>query len=126
MISVVTGTIGITVAALIIVLIRRDQLHVNHGLGWLLVAAAFALLGVFPKIIDVAALSVGIAYPPILAVIVALAVLVIKILLMDIERSKLEARNQRLIQRIAMLEAEQRVMRREGMGDTKTTPPGPE
>ena len=125
MISVVSGTIGLTVAMLIIVLIRRDQLHVNHGLGWLLVAAAFALVGLFPRIIDVAALSVGVAYPPILAVIITLAILVIKILLMDIERSRLEARNQRLIQRIAMLEAEQRAIRRTITRDP-TADPAPE
>lgn len=114
MISVVTGTIGVTVAVLILVLIRRDQLHVNHGLGWILVAAAFALAGLFPRVIDAAAGSVGVAYPPVLALTIAVAVLVIKILLMDIERSRLETRHQRMIQRIAMLEADLRNMKRTG------------
>lgn len=112
MISLVTGTIGLGVAVLIIVLIRKDRLHVNHGLGWILVAAIFALVGLYPRIIDITAQTVGVAYPPMLALTVAVAVLVIKILLMDIERSRLEVRNQRLIQRIAMLEAELRSLQR--------------
>ena len=48
----------------------------------------------------------GVSYPPILGITVAVALLVIKILLMDLERSRIEMRNQRLIQRVAILEAD--------------------
>ena len=106
MYSLVTGLIGIVVAALIIFLMRRDRLHANHGLAWVTVAAGFALLGFSPNIIDRVAVYFGIAYPPILALTVAIALLVVKILLMDIERSRLEIRAQRMIQRVAMLEAD--------------------
>jgi len=85
---------------------RRDTLHAQHGLGWIIVALCFALLGFSPEIIDHIAKQFGVAYPPVLALILAIAVLVIKILLMDIERSRMEVRNQRLIQRMAMLEAD--------------------
>jgi hypothetical protein len=100
------GGVGLTVATLIIVLIRKDRLHVNHGLGWILVAIAFAFLGFAPSIIDWVALELGVAYPPTLALTGAISVLVIKILVMDIERSHMEMRNQRLIQRLGMLEAD--------------------
>jgi hypothetical protein len=106
MVTLVTGGIGIGVASLIIFLIRKDRLHVNHGLGWIVIALAFAVVGLFPGIVDYIALKLGIAYPPVLALTVGLAILVVKILLMDIQRSHLEMQNQRLIQRIAMLEAE--------------------
>ena len=106
MVSLVTGSIGIVIAVLIIGLIRKDRLHVHHGLGWMLVAIIFALLGVFPGIIDKLAQSLGIGYPPILAMTLGIAALTIKVLMMDIERSRLEMRNQRLIQRVAMLEAD--------------------
>lgn len=108
MVHLVTGTIGLVVAALIIGLIRKDRLHVSHGLGWILVALVFALLGFSPGIIDRLAQYLGIGYPPVLALTLGIAVLTIKILLMDIERSRLEMRNQRLIQRVAMLEADLR------------------
>jgi hypothetical protein len=106
MISLVTGLLGVLVAAFIILLMRKDRLHVTHGMGWIVVAVAFALLGFAPGVVDSIAHFLGVAYPPILALILAIALLVIKILLMDVERSRIETRNQRLIQRVAMLEAD--------------------
>jgi hypothetical protein len=108
MVSIFTGTIGLLVAGLIILLMRKDRLHVTHGMGWILVAAGFALLGFAPGIIDQVAIYFGVSYPPVLALTLCIAVLVIKILLMDIERSRIEIRNQRLVQRVAMLEADLR------------------
>ena len=87
---------------------RKDHLHVTHGLGWMIVATGFAFLGLAPWVVDELAKFVGVKYPPVLALIAGMAVLVIKILLMDIERSKIELRNQRLLQRLAILEAEVR------------------
>lgn len=113
MISLVTGAIGVAVAIAILVLIRKDQLHVRHGLGWLIVAGLFALLGLSPAIIDQVAGWLGIAYPPVLAMMVAVALLVLKILLMDIERAEGEVRRQRLIQRVALLESELRSVTKE-------------
>ncbi|MEP4149544.1 MAG: DUF2304 domain-containing protein [Halioglobus sp.] len=106
MFSIVTGIIGLLVAVIIIILMRRDRLHAQHGLGWIIVALGFALLGFSPEIIDRVAQYFGIAYPPVLALTLGIAVLVIKVLLMDIERSRIEVRNQRLVQRVAMLEAD--------------------
>jgi len=110
MISIVTGTIGLFVAAMIILLIRKDRLHVTPGMGWIFVAAAFSLLGFAPSIIDRVATYFGVSYPPILALTLGAALLIVKILLMDIERSRIELRNQRLVQRVAMLEADLRKM----------------
>ena len=111
MVSLVSGTIGLVVAAIIILLIRRDKLHVNHGVGWMIVAFSFAFLGLYPGIIDRLAVLLGISYPPVLALTLCIAVLVIKILLMDIERSRIEMRNQRLVQRIGMLETDIKKLR---------------
>ena len=105
---IVTGAIGLSVAAMIFWLMRKDRLHVRHGMGWVIVAVVFAFLGFVPWIIDSVAGVIGIASPPILALTLAVSVLVIKIFLMDIERSRIEVRNQRLIQRVAMLEADMR------------------
>jgi hypothetical protein len=113
MLPIVTGTIGLAVAVFIILLIRKDRLHVRHGLSWIVVAFSFAVFGVFPGIVDGLAKLTGVSYPPILGVTVAIAILVIKILLMDLERSRLEIRNQRLIQRVAMLEADINALRQE-------------
>ena len=106
MVSLFTGVLGMAVSCLIIWLVRKDHLHVNHGFGWIVVAVGFGLLGFIPGFFDWVATHLGIAYPPILALTIAVTVLVLKILLMDIERSKLEMTNQRLTQRLAILEAD--------------------
>lgn len=112
MITLFTGALGLCIAALILWLMRRDHLHVDHGVGWLLVAAGFALLGFAPSIIDHIASRVGIGYPPVLGLSLAIGVLVIKLLLMDIERSRIEVRNRRLTQRLGMLELAVRELQR--------------
>lgn len=107
-VSLISGTIGIAMAVTIMVLIRKDHLHVRYGLSWVAAAVAFALLGVFPGIVDTVALQLGIAYPPVLALTIGLSLVVLKVLIMDIERSRNEIKIQRLIQRIALLESDLR------------------
>jgi len=107
----VTGTIGVATAITIMILIRRDHLHVRYGLWWMGAAVVFAVLGLFPRIVDHVAVYLGIAYPPVLALILGLVALVLKILVMDIERSRNTIRMQRLVQRVALLEAELREWR---------------
>ncbi len=113
MVALITGIIGIITALTIMVLIRRDHLHVRYGLWWLGVAVGFSLLGLFPGFFDRFAHYLGVAYPPVLALTIAVVVLVIKILVMDIERSRSAVKLQRLTQRIALLESDLREMQGE-------------
>jgi hypothetical protein len=110
MVAIITGIIGITAAITIVILIRRDHLNVRYGLWWMAVAIVFAVLGLFPAFFDNIAKYLGVAYPPVLALTVGMVVLVIKILVMDIERSRSAIRLQRLTQRIALLESDLREM----------------
>jgi len=121
MVSIVTGIIGLSIAILIIVLVRRDRLHVTHGMGWIIVAVGFAFLGFAPSIVDKLAQNLGVDYPPVLALTLGISILVVKILLMDIERSRIETRNQRLIQRVAMLEADLNAMQQSNSSKNSTS-----
>lgn len=58
-----TALMGIGLAALILYLIRRDHLYVMHGLFWVVVAGAAAVLGASPGLIDWLALLLGVSYP---------------------------------------------------------------
>ncbi|QFU74318.1 DUF2304 domain-containing protein [Halioglobus maricola] len=106
MTALVTGAIGLCAAAVIIFLLRRDRLRSNHAVVWLFVAAGFSLLGLAPGIVDEVAGAIGIAYPPVLAIILALIAVIIKLLTLDIELSHLQIRYKRVVQRMALLEAE--------------------
>jgi hypothetical protein len=104
----VTATFGILVAALLLYLMRKDHLNVARGLGWAVAVVLSALLGFAPGIFDFIATSVGVSYAPILGVSIAIAALVIKALISDLELTKLKAKQQRVIQRMALLEADLR------------------
>lgn len=110
MVALITGIIGIATAITIVILIRKDHLNVRYGLWWMTAAILFALLGLFPVFFDNFAKYFGIAYPPVLALTIGVVLLVIKILVMDIERSRSAIRLQRLIKRIALLESDLREM----------------
>lgn len=121
---VTTGLIGVITALSIIVLVRKDHLHVRYGIVWIAVAALFALLGLFPVIIDKVAASLGVAYPPTLALTLGFAILVLKILISDIERSRNLVKIQRLVQRTALLEAEIRNLQKKDTAELQTAEPG--
>ena len=110
MVALITSVIGITTAIIILILIRRDHLHVRYGLWWMAAAIAFSLLGLFPALFDSFAKYMGIANPPILALTIGVVILVLKILVMDIERSRNAIRMHRLVQRIGLLESDLREM----------------
>ncbi len=110
MIPAITGIIGIVTALTIVILMRRDRLHVRYGLWWMAAAITFALLGFFPLAFDQLAARLGVAYSPVLALTLGMIILVIKILVMDLERSKNSVKLNRLVQRIALLESDIRQM----------------
>ncbi|KAA9133367.1 DUF2304 domain-containing protein [Marinihelvus fidelis] len=113
MFSWVSGAIGLAAAISIILLIRRDHLHVRFGIWWITVAAVFVVLGFYPGAVDRLASFLGIASGPVLALTIGLTVFVIKILTIDIASSRNETRIVRLVQRVAMLESEIDRLKRE-------------
>ena len=112
MIPLITGVLGVITAATILVLIRRDQLHARYGLWWMGAAFAFALLGIFPWVFDELAVYLGVAYAPVLALMLAIILLVLKILVMDLERSRNQVKINRLVQRIGLLENDLRALQK--------------
>jgi len=104
--NLTTGLLGLALAALILLLLRRDHLYVMHGLFWAVVAAAAAILGLWPGLIDRLAVFAGISYPPALLMLAGLIVLFVKALHADMLNTRLERQVRRLNQRIAMFEAD--------------------
>ena len=103
-----TAIIGVLIAVVILFLIRRDVLHVKRSLWWIGVAALIVIMGVFPYQTAQFGALLGVNYPPILILTVAMGFILIKILSMDLERSRQERMLRRLIQKIAMLEGIQK------------------
>ena len=97
--------IGLSLAGMILWLVRRAHLHGPHAIWWIGLAAGIILLGTWPRLTDLIAPYLGVSYPPIVAVILGFALLLVKMMDMDLQRSRQEQRIRRLAQRLALLEA---------------------
>lgn len=101
-----TLILGIITASSIFLLIRKNMLYIRYALWWVCLAVLILILGAFPESSDILAKYAGVSYPPTLVLTGAIALLFVKVLLMDIDRSRQESRFRRLIQRNAILETQ--------------------
>ncbi|GJM05915.1 MAG: hypothetical protein DHS20C09_19110 [marine bacterium B5-7] len=85
-------------------MIRKDHLHPRKALWWIAVSIAIALLGLFPKTTDWVAGKLGVDYPPTILFVVAFLALLIKLLRLDIARTREQQTVLILSQRVSILE----------------------
>lgn len=98
--------IGIGLAVAILYLVRRDHLHGPYAVWWLGVAVATLVLGLFPALVGWLGRATGISYAPVLPIIIGLSFVLLRLLKLDIERSRQERQLRRLTQKLAILERE--------------------
>lgn len=110
--QITAALLGLALAGSILYLVRRDHLHGPYALWWLIVAAATLVLGFVPRTIDWLAHLTGIGYPPVLPIIIGLSLILLRLLQLDIERSRQERQIRRLNQKLAILEEELTTLRR--------------
>ncbi|TDR43264.1 hypothetical protein DFR29_107277 [Tahibacter aquaticus] len=122
--QITAALIGLALAGSILYLVRRDHLHGPYALWWLIVAAATLVLGFVPRTIDWLAHLSGIAYPPVLPIIVGVSLILLRLLQLDIERSRQERQIRRLNQKLAILEEELTTLRR--AVEQRSTSPRPQ
>ncbi|MCC2606103.1 DUF2304 domain-containing protein [Planctobacterium marinum] len=103
--QIVSAVLALSIAMSIFWLIRRDYLIQRDGIKWIVIALGVLLYGINPALNDSIGNALGIGYPPIIVVLIALAVTLIKLLIADIERAKLQMSVTRLIQKVAILES---------------------
>lgn len=77
--QITSTAIGVGLALVILWLVRRDHLHGPFAIWWIGVAITVALLGFFTGLFDKLAHSLGITYPPILAVVLGFSMLLVKV-----------------------------------------------
>ena len=111
--AITAGIIGVLLAGTILFLVRRDHLHGSFALWWFAIAAAILILGLFPPVIDWLGSVTGIYYPPILPIVIGIGMILIRLLKMDVDRSRYERQMRRLTQKLAIVEQELRETRDE-------------
>ena len=104
--QIIGAAIGLFIGGIIFWLIRRDHMVSKDGIRWLFLAGFIMVYGAFPKLNDLLGEVLGISYPPIIPVLLGLGAILIKLLINDTERVKTRVDIERMIQRMAMLEAE--------------------
>lgn len=97
--------------ALVIELTRRRRLSDDYALTWIACAVALLAISVFRGALDRIALWLGIYYPPALLLLALIALVFIAALSFSIVVSRQRRQIERLIQEVAILEAELRALR---------------
>lgn len=104
--QITSAVLGVGLAGAILYLVRRDHLHGPYAVWWFAVAAATFVLGVFPDVVVWLGRQTGILYAPVLPIIIGLSLVLIRLLKLDVDRSKQERRIRRLTQKLAIIEQE--------------------
>lgn len=115
--QITAAILGIGLAGTILFLVRRDHLHGPYAAWWLAVAAATFLLATFPSLVVWLGNITGISYAPVLPIIIALSMVLIRLLKLDIDRSRQERSLRRLTQKLAILEHELDALRGTALAD---------
>jgi len=99
-----TAILGIATAGLIIYLIRRDSLSANYVVWWFCVAVGLIFVGFFPKVVNYFGRAMGVGYPPVILIALSWCMILVKLIFMDIDRSRQERKIKILVQRLAVYE----------------------
>ena len=117
--QITAAILGVGLAGAILYLVRRDHLHGPFAAWWLMVAAATLLLGTFPSLVVWLGKLTGINYAPVLPIIIGLSMVLLRLLKLDIDRSRQERQMRRLTQKLAILEQEIEQLRRERSAESR-------
>jgi hypothetical protein len=117
--QITAAILGVGLAGAIFYLVRRDHLHGPFAAWWLMVAAATLVLGMFPSLVIWLGKLTGINYAPVLPIIIGLSMVLLRLLKLDIDRSRQERRMRRLTQKLAILEQEIEQLRRDRATERK-------
>ncbi|SMF34701.1 hypothetical protein SAMN06295933_3037 [Desulfovibrio gilichinskyi] len=104
--DLVAPAISFLSVVIILVLIRRQRLGIFHSLWWLFAVFSMLFIGFFPTVVDRIGWFLGVHYPPVLPILLALCFLFVKVLTMDIERTQQEIKIRIIAQKMAAYEAE--------------------
>lgn len=115
------ATIGVVCMLAILRLVRRRQLRAKYALLWLGVGVAFVVLGVSPGLLDWAAVQLGVAYAPDLLFLVGTVFLVLVVVHLSWELSRIEDRTRVLAEELALLRAKVEDHTGESHGDDRRT-----
>ena len=97
--------------AVVVELVRRRQLTEEYSFIWIVCAVAMLGLSLWRNVLDVAAAALGVHYPPALLLLVLTFFVVLISLSFSIVVSRHRKRIERLVEEVALLDADLRALR---------------
>jgi hypothetical protein len=94
---------GVLVLGFILRLVRRRELRGKYSLLWLAVGIFGLVIALVPGLLDDVADWFGVGYPPAILFVIAIAFLVLVVVHLSWELTRLEDRTRTLAQELAML-----------------------
>jgi hypothetical protein len=101
--SFMTAT-GALLLALVLTSLRRAHIRVEYSVSWLFAALTLVVISRWPSLLDATAALLGIAYPPVAAMLIIACMFLIMFYRSSLVMSKLRDDNIALAQRLAILE----------------------
>jgi hypothetical protein len=115
-IQVAAIVVSVLLLALVLELARRRRLSDEYALTWIACALALLAISVFRGTLDRLALWLGIHYPPALLLLALIGLVFVAALNFSMVVSRQRRQIERLIQDVAILEAELRARRKDDSG----------
>ncbi|MCF2526828.1 DUF2304 domain-containing protein [Yinghuangia soli] len=104
--TVLTAVTGLLVLVFIFELLRRRQLREKYAVLWLSVGIVIVPLGLFPRLLDGIASSVGVAYGISLVLFLGIVFLLLVCIHLSWEASRLEEETRTLAEEVALIKTE--------------------
>jgi len=101
----------------IISLVQRDRLRAKYSMLWVSIGLVLGVIAAVPGVLDRVAAWAGVAYPPTMFFLLAIAFLFMVVLHFSWELSRLEVRDRALAEEVALL--------RERLSRVEAGEPGP-
>jgi len=87
----------------IISLVRRDRLRAKYSMLWISIGMVLGVIAAVPGVLDRVSAWAGVAYPPTMFFLLAIAFLFLVVLHFSWELSRLESRDRVLAEEVALL-----------------------
>jgi len=102
--------------AIVVELVRRRRLSEEYSFIWIVCAVALLALSLWRNLLDLAASALGVHYPPAVLLLVLTAFVVIVSLYFSVVVSRQRQQIERLVEQLALLDAEVRALRQPSSG----------
>jgi hypothetical protein len=113
LVQIVAVAVSAALLVLVVELVRRRKLTEEYSFIWIVCALALLALSLWRGIIDTAALWLGVFYPPAILLMVLIFFAFVASLYFSVVISRQREQIERLVEDLAILEAEQQRLARE-------------